>query len=196
MYGAWARRAERIEKRVDRGASALLAAACGYTAFSWLRFSANQPLRAAATAMAAVVAYFLSVRLLGAVKPAVRKVPVPIFDVRNVEPVEAEEAEAAEPLKASALSECITAKETSVEETSGESAPRANPEALILDDILAALGPDSRVVRLFDPKSMPTAGELQARIDQHLDGDATSAQTSDASQALHDALAELRRSIR
>jgi hypothetical protein len=194
MYGAWARRAERIEKRVDRGASALLAAACGYTAFSWLRFSANQPLRAAATAMAAVVAYFLSVRLLGAVKPAVRKVPVPIFDVRNVEPVEAEEA--AEPLKASALPECITAKETSVEETSGESARQANPEALILDDILAALGPDSRVVRLFDPKSMPTAGELQARIDQHLDGDATSAQTSDASQALHDALAELRRSIR
>ncbi|MCL6728598.1 hypothetical protein [Sphingomonas hankyongi] len=73
---------------------------------------------------------------------------------------------------------------------------------LLLDDILAELGPDSRVVRLFDPSSMPSPGELQNRIDRHLDRASQSAppDTSealyDASQALYDALAELRRSLK
>jgi hypothetical protein len=40
--------------------------------------------------------------------------------------------------------------------------------ALLLDDVLAQLGPDSRVVRLFDRDSMPTPGQLKARIDRHL----------------------------
>jgi hypothetical protein len=65
---------------------------------------------------------------------------------------------------------------------------------LMLDDVLAQLGPNSRVVRLFDPASMPTPSELKARIDRHLDGQARSS-PPDASQALHDALAELRRSL-
>jgi hypothetical protein len=66
-------------------------------------------------------------------------------------------------------------------------------EMLILDDILAELGPDSRVVRLFDRKAMPTPGQLKSRIDHHIgQGPAQ----SDASQALSDALAELRRSLR
>ena len=74
--------------------------------------------------------------------------------------------------------------------------PERSPE-LLLDDVLAQLGPDSRVVRLFDPAAMPTPGELRARIDRHLDS--SSARPSphpDASQALHEALAELRRSLR
>jgi hypothetical protein len=75
---------------------------------------------------------------------------------------------------------------------------------LALDDILAELGPDSRVVRLFDPKAMPTPptpGQLQSRIADHLgDGAPRSAPSktppSDASQALSAALAEQRRSLR
>lgn len=66
-------------------------------------------------------------------------------------------------------------------------------DELVLEDILAALGPDSRVVRLFEPGNMPTPAEMKARIDRHLEGNGTAA--PDASQALHDALADLRRSL-
>ena len=64
-------------------------------------------------------------------------------------------------------------------------------EPLSLDDILAQLGPDSRVVRLFDPAAMPSPAALSARIDRHLEPSQV-----DASEALHEALAELRRSLR
>ena len=66
-------------------------------------------------------------------------------------------------------------------------------DELVLEDILAALGPDSRVVRLFEPGNMPTPAQMKAPIDRHLEGDGTAA--PDASQALHDALAALRRSL-
>ena len=52
-------------------------------------------------------------------------------------------------------------------------------DELVLDDVLAALNPDSRVVHLFERDAMP----------------APPPRTPDASQALHDALAELRRSL-
>jgi hypothetical protein len=76
---------------------------------------------------------------------------------------------------------------------------------LMLDDILADLAPDSRVVRLFDRKAMPapaTAGQLHSRIAAHLadgappDAPPDDPASSDASQALSAALAELRRSLR
>ena len=66
---------------------------------------------------------------------------------------------------------------------------------LILDDILAEIGPDARVVRLFDPAAMPTPGQLKERIDRHLDEGGPPDAPPDASQALYDALAELRRSL-
>ena len=66
-------------------------------------------------------------------------------------------------------------------------------EELVLDDVLGELREDSRVVRLFDASAMPTPGQLRARIDRHL-GQATGA-SPDASAALHEALAELRRSL-
>lgn len=74
--------------------------------------------------------------------------------------------------------------------------PSSTTEPLELDDILANLGPDSRVVRLFDPAAMPTPGQLKTRIDRHLRQEAAPVQPSDAAQALADALAELRRSLR
>ena len=66
------------------------------------------------------------------------------------------------------------------------------PEELELDDVLAAIDPDSRVVRLFEAND--TAGEMQARIDRHLRS--SPRQVPDATQELHDALAALRRSLR
>jgi len=55
---------------------------------------------------------------------------------------------------------------------------------------------DSRVVRLFDPAKMPTPGQLKSKIDDHLDQEATPQQHAEGVQALHEALAELRRSLR
>ena len=52
-------------------------------------------------------------------------------------------------------------------------------DELLLDDVLVQPEPDSRVVQLFDPMPRPTAG----------------AALPDASQALSDALRELRRSL-
>ena len=61
---------------------------------------------------------------------------------------------------------------------------QASEDALVLDDVLAEPTPDSRVVQLFDRDSMPAP-------DQAADGSAP-----DAAQALHEALAQLRRSLR
>jgi hypothetical protein len=66
-------------------------------------------------------------------------------------------------------------------------------EELVLDDVLASVESDSRVVRLFEPND--TAGEMHARIEDHLRS--SPRQTPpDATQELHDALAALRRSLR
>ena len=77
-----------------------------------------------------------------------------------------------------------------------EPAPSPDASELLLEDVLAAVGTDARVVRLFDPAAMPSPGQLKARIDRHLDGGSPATAPPDASQALFDALSELRRSMR
>jgi hypothetical protein len=72
--------------------------------------------------------------------------------------------------------------------------PEPAPDELVLDDVLSELSEDSRVVRLFDPSAMPTPGQLKARIDRHLDQSRPAG--PDASAALHEALAELRLSLK
>lgn len=80
-------------------------------------------------------------------------------------------------------------------------APAEAEEPLLLDDALVETDPDSRVVQLFAVSQAPTAGELQARIDRHLhhrpaaswDGPRA---VPDATEALHNALDDLRRSLR
>ena len=69
---------------------------------------------------------------------------------------------------------------------------------LLLDDPLPTPTPDSRVVQLFADGRMPTAGQLKHRIDRHLaDGVCQVRDVRiDAADALSDALAELRRSLR
>lgn len=69
-------------------------------------------------------------------------------------------------------------------------------DELLLDDVLGALGPDSRVVRLFAPGDLPTPGQLQSRIDRHLQARRAPQPIPDASEALSEALAQLRRSLR
>ena len=67
---------------------------------------------------------------------------------------------------------------------------------LVLDDPLPLAAPDSRVVQLFADGRMPSAGQLLTRIDRHLVENAKSTPAADASDALGEALAELRRSLR
>jgi hypothetical protein len=66
----------------------------------------------------------------------------------------------------------------------------------VLNDILEKLGPQSRVVRLFDPAAMPTPAQLNDRIERHLRAGSRPTPPADASEALYQALDELRRSLR
>jgi hypothetical protein len=67
---------------------------------------------------------------------------------------------------------------------------------LLLDDPLPAAEPGSRVVQLFQPGALPTAGELRARIDRHLDSREGSPDPPvDHSGELFEALASLKRSL-
>lgn len=173
----------RIEKNVDRMASTLFALACGYAANLWFAGELQRPVLAAATLAASAFAYLLSIQALGAVRPELPRLPVPIFDVREVEPMDCGELLPANEL--SDPSELLLTDRTHQDAATGE-------EPLLLDDILAEPGSNSRVVRLFDPSAMPTAGKL----DRHFESQASAEQTHDAALALHEALAELRRSLR
>ena len=170
--------ATRIETNVDRAASALFALAAAYAAYAYLSWDSARPLPAAAVAGAGGLAYLLCSRALGAVQPARARFAVPVFDVRAVDP--------------DRLDELVLTESDRIAPAAGERAP----EPLVLDDILAEIAPGSRVVRLFDRAAMPAPGQLNARIDRHLAGEPSSSGSADASQALYDALAELRRSLR
>jgi len=165
--------ATRVETNIDRAASGLFALAAAYSAWTLLAGAAVPAERAAGAAAMGMVAFLAAVRLLRAVQPQARRLPVPIFDVREMEPIEPDELLLTQPY-----------------------APPAFEQPLVLDDVLAELNPDSRVVRLFDPATMPTAGELDRRIQRHMERGGPPAPPPDASQALHDALAELRKSLR
>ncbi len=79
-------------------------------------------------------------------------------------------------------------------------------EPLLLQDALPEPEPHSRVVQLFPRQAVPTAGELKARIDAHLErqprhplppgtGGEVVSLPVDASAALRAAIADLRRSL-
>lgn len=163
--------ATRIERNVDRAASALFAAACGYAAYHWFAASADRIALMAQSGAVAAFAFIVAVRTLSMVQPEQPRLPVPIFDLRRLD---------VEPLPELLLTERVDAE-----------------EPLELVDVLAGLKPDARVVRLFDPSAMPTAGQLNQRIQNHLgSARSPSGESADASQALHEALNELRRSLR
>ena len=85
----------------------------------------------------------------------------------------------------------------------------AAEDELLLDDPIASLDPDSRVIRLFQPEQpeplpepLPEPGQLVARIADYLGSGRGAASPAvnepvrhDASDALHAALADIRRSL-
>ena len=102
--------------------------------------------------------------------------PMPVFDPADYEPAAVlEPAPAEEPLLLEA--------------------PRQEEEDELLLEVRAWPSEDaSRVIRLFDPARLPSAGELQKRIDRHLQSPVRP--IPDAAQELHEAIAALRQSLR
>ena len=183
-------RIERIETTVERGAFVVLGVAIGAAALAMLDGVVAKPLLYAVAAGAGLFASVICSRLFAAMARRRPQFTVPVFDVRDFEPFELDELVLTEQDRAgSEPIELVLSEDDRVETAAVEEQP------LLLDDILAEMGPDSRVVRLFDRASMPTPGQLRSRIDDHL-GQTGSPAASDASQALSDALAELRRSLR
>lgn len=200
--------AQRIETGVERSASALFAAAVGYAAYGFSAASGVEPQLALGAAGAGALAYLPCSRLLSLAGNRKRRFALGGFAVPEFEFEDSPE-------------ELLLTDEVAPEELL--LTDRVDPDELVLtdndrvegpldlDDILAEIGPDARVVRLFDRKAMPAAAatpaQLQARIAEHLgaerlEDEATPiappnlAGPSDASQALSAALAELRRSLR
>jgi hypothetical protein len=167
----------KIEKRVDRAASAVFALACGYAAYLWFAPHVARAMLWPQTCASAVFAYLLSVRALSVVKPKSRKLPVPVFDVRSVEPFEEFQLR-------------LIASDQAAHVFEDDSEP------LVLDDRLIEPGSDARVVRLFDAAAMPPSGASDTAIERLSGLSSPPIGQEDASQALHEALAELRRSLR
>jgi hypothetical protein len=196
------RNAERIERAIDHLAAFVLA---GAGAFAFTGFLSGQlgdfQLRLVAAA-AAPTLYLITVRALRRISPKRPSFDVRAFAIEDLDFSEPDELLLTEQVEL-LLTEQVALLLTEQAELVLTDADRLDPseDELILDDIVAELSPDSRVVRLFDPATLPTAGQLNSRIEQHLrEGTARDAAapagTSDAAQALHQALAELRRSLR
>lgn len=189
---------ERIETNVERGASATLAGAVGYAAYGLGSTLFSGPQLWACVFAAAALAYVICCGVLAAITPRRPRFAVPIFDVREIDPSELVLTDA----DRLGADELVLTEEDRLrkDELLLTDADRLKPastsaDPLVLDDVLAEIDSGARVVRLFDRKAMPTPGQLKSKIDNHLSqGSASGA--SDASQALSDALAELRRSLR
>ncbi|MFL6764514.1 MAG: hypothetical protein ACJ8FO_04880 [Sphingomicrobium sp.] len=194
-----ARLIDRIESSVEHTASLLFAAAVAYAVYRLAGVPDPQLLAFALAALA--TAYLLSMRTLASVSSQNNDFRVSIFDPREIE------AQGPDELLLTAEDRLHDASELLLTEadrldaselllTDRLEALSVAPAPLVLDDVLTQINGDSRVVRLFDPKLMPTPGQLKSQIDSHLGHGSPAGGASDASQALSDALAELRRSLR
>ena len=189
-----ARLINRIETGAAHGAAALLAGSVGFAAYTVLAAAGIATPIGLAAAGAGALAYLPCSRLLAGRRD--RGFALSDFAPRPFEfpdlPEELLLTDRVEPEELLLTERLGNADELLLTDADRVDAP------LVLDDILAEMGPQSRVVRLFDRKAMasPSPGELQARIAYHLDDGAARTAPSDASQALSAALAELRRSLR
>ncbi|MFL6755681.1 MAG: hypothetical protein ACJ8FI_12495 [Sphingomicrobium sp.] len=175
---------DRIETAVEHAASALFGGAVAFAVNAALttRVPAYQAYLGAGGA--AALAFFLCIRMLKGLSPG-QQLAVASFEAPDFGELEADD----ELLLTDAdrfLGELVL---TDADRVDGDG-------PLVLDEVLLKIGPDSRVVRLFDRKGMPTPGQLQSRIDDHLGHGTGGIAAPDASQALSEALAELRRSLR
>ena len=161
-----------LSRAVDLASAAIFAAATGY---SVLALSESQ----AGSAAAGAAGFLAALTILDRISDAPR-FALPEFMIGDVE------ADESDPLPELLLTELT---ELLLTETVAE------PGELLLEDRLDRPGDDSRVIRLFDPSTLPTAGELHERIERHVEARERAAYP-DATAELHRALADLRGSLR
>ena len=180
---------DRIETSVESAAAALFGGAVAYAAYGWIGGFTFQPQRAAYAAAAGVAGFVLCRFLLRSRARAPSKIRIPVFDLREFDEFAPDELL----LTDKADGELLLTERTELILTDADRLERDG--VLVLDHVRAELADDSRVVRLFDRAAMPTPGELKTRIDGHIEQGSAAAAPVDASQALSDALAELKRSL-
>ena len=172
-----------LGRTIDCAAATFFAGAAGYSSYV---------LGASIPAVAAVAAVgLLSAKAgLGALKEEPRFV-LPVFGPSAIESTEAAQlpelllTERPELLLAD-LAELLLTEQVAADSDRGE---------LLLEDRLSLPSDDSRVFRLFDPRTLPTAGEMHERIERHRREPATQ-DYPDATGELHQALSALRKSLR
>lgn len=135
---------------------------------------------AVAAGLAGFLLAWLALRRFGSAEP---RLALPRFDLPAVE---------CEPENDAGRDELLLTQVVA----SGGRVAGGEQDELLLDDIVETIGPESRVVRLFQPDGVPTAGELRARIDRHLRSGSPQPPPPDATRALHEALVALRQSLR
>jgi hypothetical protein len=182
--------AARIKARYDWLVELTGALAVGLAAgFAALKLAPSFEVAPAAAMIAAGSASFgLGLLAMSAVRPSPRSHNLPSLAVAPVGALSDEplllDVRYEEPIALDAVADAL-----------------AETDVLLLDDPLAPV-PDSRVVQLFANAVNLSPGQLKRRIDRHLaagdrpdpvDDDRPS---SDASEALYAALADLRRSLR
>lgn len=177
-------REERIERLFDRVAAAIFGAAVAAAVTILFRGSLALPQLAIISASGGLLACFVAAGLLRSVRPESQRFRVPSFALPELDFDECDELLLTEQVEL-LLTDADVLKPA-----------KSSEEELVLDDILAKLGENSRVVRLFDPAATPTPGQLNARIEHHLRKGGAPAAPEDASQALFDALTQLRASLR
>ena len=178
-------REERIEKLFDRMAAAVFGAAVAATVAMLFKGSLALPQLAIFGATGGLLACFITIRLLRSVRPEPQRFRAPEFALPELYFDDCDELLLTEQVE-------LVLTEADVLRLPAKS----SEDELVLDDILAKLGENSRVVRLFDPAATPTPGQLNARIEHHLRQESAPAAPEDASQALFDALTQLRASLR
>lgn len=181
-----------VESALESAAAASFGACVGYSA--WLAapaVEANQYLFMLGGGALGFFAVAAGVQQFGA-----KSYSIPAFPVVPIESADPGEMLLTEPVAAAVQDGRPDELVLTLEHRLAATRHTANEvEVLLLDDMLTQPGPDSRVVQLFDPAAIPTPGALRSRIDRHLQDQQTSGYP-DAAQALHEALADLRRSLR
>ena len=190
-----ARLAQNIELNIDRAASAILTAAVAFAAFAFVGGEQLQ-FGIVAGALAGSAAFLLSRQVLARLAKRQRDFSLAAFEVADADSADELLLTDADRLYDELL---LTEGDRLGDElvlTDADRLNRPEQEPLVLDDIVEAIGPDSRVVRLFDRRSMPTPGDLVSRIGSHIERPSSAGAAHDASQELADALAELRKALR
>jgi hypothetical protein len=191
---AWLART--IEQGIERFASAIFAVAAAFAACAFVG-GGDLPLGLAGGLLAASAGYPLCRMILAAISETGPTFGIPAFDVADLDAPGELLLTDADRLHHELV---LTDSDRLADELLLTEADRLNapgPQApLVLDDILEAIGPDSRVVRLFDRRAMPTPGDLQSRIDSHVEARSATHEPPDAAHELSEALAELRKALR